>query len=221
MEAVPYPVVEYRVENDLKKKETRVDIQSRREPLVRLSLVTASRNFSRTARVLVPVQRGVRTDWVEVGRSTLSLIQFRAFRRAELRVDFAEQRQEHYQLVIENADNPPLEITGIEAEGTPYRLVFLGSTGRTYRVDYGSETAEPPQYDTAAVLASLSRGYEPVSVKLAPQVANSGYRPERGFLGIFNSTVFLALAIVAMVLALGWALFRAGQRIKKLPQDEL
>ena len=163
----------------------------------------------------------MRTDWVEVGRATLSLIQFRAFRRAELRVDFSEQRQEHYQLVIENADNPPLEITGVEAEGTPYRLVFLGSQGRTYRVEYGSETAEPPQYDTAAVLASLSRGYQPVTVKLGPQIANSGYRAERGFRDIFNSTVFLTLAIVAMVLALGWALFRAGQRIKKLPQEEL
>jgi hypothetical protein len=221
VEAVRYPFVGFRVEHDPKKKETRVEIQSRREPLVRISLGTASRNFSRTARVRVPVQRGVRTDWVEVGRATVSLIQFRAFRRAELRVDFSEQRQEHYQLVIENADNPPLEITGVEAEGTPYRLVFLGSQGRTYRVEYGSETAEPPQYDTAAVLASLSRGYQPVTVKLAPQIANSGYRAERGFRDIFNSTAFLTLAIVAMVLALGWALFRAGQRIKKLPREEL
>ena len=60
-----------------------------------------------------------------------------------------------------------------------------------------------------------------MTVKLAPQTANSGYRTERGFRDIFNSTVFLTLAIVAMVIALGWALFRAGQRIKKLPQEEL
>jgi hypothetical protein len=221
VETVRYPIVGFRVEHDPKKKETRVEIQSRREPLVLFSLGTSSRNFSRAARVLVPVQRGVRTDWTEVGRATLSLIQFRAFRRAELRVDFSEQRQEHYQIVIENADNPPLEITGVEAEGTPYRLVFIGTQGRTYRVEYGSETAEPPQYDTAAVLASLSRGYQPVTDKLGSQVANSGYRTERGFRDIFNSTVFLTLAIVAMVIALGWALFRAGQRIKKLPQEEL
>ncbi|MGO9466870.1 MAG: hypothetical protein ACLQIB_10660 [Isosphaeraceae bacterium] len=220
IEAVRYPLEPVLVEHDPKTKETRVKIFSRREPLTRFSLGTGSRNFSRTARVLVPVQHGVRTDWVEVGRATLSLIQFRAFRHAELRVDFPEQRQENYQLVIENADNPPLEITGIEAEGTPYRLVFLGSQGRTYRVEYGSDTAQPPRYDTAAVLASLSRGYQPVAVTLAPQIANSGYRAERGFRDILGSTVFLTLAIVAMVLALGWALFRAGQRIKKLPQEE-
>ncbi len=163
----------------------------------------------------------MRTDWVEVGRATLSLIQFRAFRHAELRVDFPEQRHEHYQLVIENADNPPLEITGIEAEGTPYRLVFLGSQDRTYRVEYGSDTAEPPRYDTAAVLASLSRGYQPVPVTLSPPIANSGYRAERGFRDIVSSTIFLTLAIIAMVVALGWALFRAGQRIKTLPREDV
>ena len=73
VETVRYPVVGFRVEHDPKKKETRVEIQSRREPLVRFSLGTASRNFSRTARVRVPVEHGVRTDWVEVGRATLSL----------------------------------------------------------------------------------------------------------------------------------------------------
>src|SRR5262249_35089163 len=161
-----------RVESNAKEKVSRVEIQSRREPLTRFSLGTTSRNFSRTATVLIPVQRGVRTDWTEVGRGTLSLIQFRAFRHAELKVDFPEQRQEHYQLVVDNADNPPLEITGVEAGGTGNRLVFLAAEARSYRVEYGSETAESPRYDTAAVLASLHRGFQPVTVKLGQQVAN-------------------------------------------------
>ncbi len=217
----PYPASGLQVEPDAKQKVSRIEIKSRREPLLRLSLSTASRNFSRPAKVLIPVQKGVRTDWVEVGRATLSLVQFRAFRRAELRVDFPEQRQERYQLVIENADNPPLEITRVEAEGTGYRLVFLGTEGRTYRVEYGSETAEPPRYDTAAVLGSLQKGFQPVTVKLGPQVAMPGYKPVRGPLDILNSKVFLALAVVVMVLVLAWALFRAGQRIKNLPQQEV
>ena len=221
VEAVRYPPVGFQVEQNPKRKETQVEIESRREPLTRITIGTASRNFSRTARVLIPAQRGVRTDWVEVGRGTLSLIQFRAFRHAELKVDFPEQRQEHYRVVIENEDNPPLEVTAIEAEGTPYRLVFLAAQGRSYRVEYCSDTAESPKYDTAAVLAALSRGYEPVTVTLAPQVANPGYRAGRGFGAILSSTVFLVVAISLMVLALAWALFRAGQSIKNLPQDEV
>jgi len=220
-EPTPYPPAGFRAEVDAKEKISKVEVQSRREPLTRLSIATSSRNFSRHAKVLIPVQRGVRTDWVEVGRGTLVNIQFRAFRRAELRVDFPEQRQERYQLVIENADNPPLEITGVEAEGTGYWLVFLGSDGRTYRVEYGSDTADSPQYDTAAVLASLHRGFQPVPVTLGPKIANPGSKTERGLRDIVNSAVFLTVAIVVMVLVLAWALFRAGRRIKNLPQQEI
>jgi hypothetical protein len=220
-EAVPYPAAGFRVEVDAKQKVTRIEIQSRREPLTAFSLKTPSRNFSRTATVLIPVQRGVRTDWVEVGRGTLSQIQFRTFRRAELKVDFPEQRQERYQLLIENADNPPLEITGVEAQGTGYRLVFIGSDGRTYRVEYGSDSAESPHYDTAVVLTSLKRGFQPVALKVGPQVANPAYKSERGLRDIFNSAAFLTLAIILMVIVLAWALFRASQRIKTLPQQEV
>ena len=173
------------------------------------------------AKVLIPVQEGVRTDWVEIGHGTLSLIQFRGFRRALLRVDFPEQRQERYRLVIENADNPPLEITGVSAEGTGYRLVFLGTEGRTYHVEYGSDTAEPPSYDTAAVLRSLQKGFQPVSLKLGPQVVNPSYKTARGLGDLLNNRVFLALAIIVMVLVLAWALFRAGQRIKDMPRLEV
>src|SRR5262249_6384321 len=128
-ETIGYPVAGFQVEHDAKNKVSRIEIQTRREPLTRFTLATTSRNFSRPARVLVPVPNGVRTNWAEVGQGTLVLIQFRAFRRAELHLDFPEQRHQHYRLVIDNADNPPLEITGVEAEGPRWRLVFLGSEG--------------------------------------------------------------------------------------------
>jgi hypothetical protein len=219
-ETFPYPVAGFQVVHDSKEKRSRVDIESRREPLTRLSFATASGNFSRKARVLVPVERGASTDWVEVGRGTVVNIQFRAFQRAEMRVDFPEQRQEHFRLEIENADNPPLEITAVDAEGPGYRLVFVRSEGRTYRLEYGSDTAQRPAYDTAAVLGSLQRGYQPAGVKLGPQVANDGFRSDQTLQSFFNSPLFLTLAIVVMVVVLAWALFRAGARIKKLPAEE-
>jgi hypothetical protein len=215
-----YPAAGFRVEHDAKEKLSRVEIESRREPITRLSFATSKGNFSRKARMLVPVERGARTDWVEVGRGTLLNIQFRAFRRAELHIDFPEQRQEHFRLEIENADNPPLEITAVNAEGPGYRLVFVRSEGQTYRLEYGSATAQRPVYDTAAVLGSLQRGYHPSSVKLGPQVANARYRGDRSLQSFVNSPVFLTLAIVVMVVVLAWALFRAGMRIKKLPAEE-
>jgi hypothetical protein len=58
-------------------------------------------------------------------------------------------------------------------------------------------------------------------VTLGPQIANREYRRERGLRDILGGPAFLALAIVVMVIVLAWALFRAGQRIKKLPQEDL
>jgi hypothetical protein len=220
-ETFPYTTSDFRVEPESQKKATLVEIKSRREPLTGLSISTTSKNFSRPAKVFVPFQDGVRTDWVEVGHGTLSLIQIRGFRRALLRVDFPEQRQDRYRLVIDNADNPPLEITGISAEGTGHRLVFLGTEGRTYRVEYGSDTAQPPSYDTASVLGSLQKGFQPVTLKLGQEVADPGYKPAGGLSDLFNNRVFLTLAIIVMVLVLAWALFRAGQRIKDMPHQEV
>jgi hypothetical protein len=220
-ETFPYPAAGLRVAHDAKEKTSRLEVESRREPLTRFSIQTSSRNFSRPARVFVPVERGIQTDWREVGQGTLSKIEFRAFRRAELRVDFPEHRHERYRLVIEDADNPPLEISGVEPEGTGYRLVFLGAPDRTYRVAYGSDTIEPPRYDTAAVLASLRAGYQVVTVKLGPQVQHAVHRSRWGLRDFLNSAFFLAVAILATVLVLAWALFRAGKRIQKMPQQDV
>ncbi len=218
---ISYPTVDFQVEEDAKKKVTRVEVLSRREPLMWLSLGTTSRNFSRSVRVLIPKDRGLRTEWLEIGCGTIEVIQFRAFRRAQLRVLFPEERQERFRLEIDNADNPPLEVTGVEALGVGYRLVFLRAEGRTYRVEYGSDRAEKPRYDAAMVLASLNRGFRPVTAKLGPEIANPGYRSERGLREILAGPWFLVLAIIIMVAVLAWALFRAGRRIEKLPEEEV
>ena len=216
-QSFPYSPSGFRVDHDSSAKLSRVEIQSRREPLTRLSFATASKNFSRKARVLVPIERGIRTDWAEIGHANVTRIQFRAFERAEL----PEQRQDRYRLEIENADNPALEITAVEAQGSGYHVVLLRSEGRSYRLEYGSETAPEPTYDTATVLASLKSGYSPLTAKLGPQIANPAHRGERNSLAFINSPIFLALAIAVMVAVLTWPLFRAGKRIKQLPPEEV
>jgi hypothetical protein len=218
---VSYPVESFQVEEDAKDKVTRMAIRTRREPLTGFILETPNRNFSRAVRVRVPVTRGVQTEWVDIGHGTIHRFQFRAFRREELAIHFPEQREARYQILIENADNPPLEITAVKAEGNQYRMVFLASAGRRYRIEYGSDTAEPPRYDTADVLASLGPGFQPVEARLGAQVVNPQYREVRRPGAWLNNAVVLTLAIVLMVVVLAWVLFRAGQRIKQLPAEEV
>ena len=79
------------------------------------------------------------------------------------------------------------------------------------RVWFGDRTA--PTYDTSAVLASLERGFQPVTAKLrSRRCSTPRIRREGGLLTLLNSPVFFVLAVVIMVVVLAWALFRAGKR---------
>ena len=216
-----YAIEAFQIEQDAQEKVTRINVDSRREPLTGFTLETPSRNFSRIVKVLVPFTEGVRTDWQEVGHGTVHRFQLRGFHKEELMVRFAERRSESYQIVIENADNPPLEITSVQAEGNLYRLVFLAADGRRYRLDYGSDTAGSPRYDTAAVLASLGPGYQPIEVSLGSQVTDPGFREGTGLGKLLNSSIVLFLALALMIVVLGWVLLRAGKQIKKLPDADM
>jgi hypothetical protein len=216
-----YPVASFQVEQDATHKLTRIQVSCRREPLTGLIVETPGRNFNRTARVSVPVTRGVKTDWVEIGSGTIYRLQLRDFHREQLVIDFPEHREERFQILIENADSPPLEISAVKAQGNRYRMVFLPAAERRYHIEYGSDSAEPPRYDTAAVLASLRPGFQPAEARLGAQVENAQYREVRGLSHLLNNPIFLTVAIILMVIVLGWVLFRAGQRIKELPSPEV
>ena len=183
--------------------------------------MTSSRNFSRKVKVLVPVSQGVRTDWQDLGHGTVNRTQIRGFHQEQLTLSFPEWRSELYQIVIENADNPPLEITSVQAEGNVYRLIFLGGEGRRYHLEYGSDQADAPRYDTAAVLASLGTGYQANEATLGPQVNIPGYREGTSIGKLLNSSIVLFLALGLMIVVLGWLLFRAGKQIKKFPEADV
>jgi hypothetical protein len=214
-----YPIESFHVAEITKEKATRIDVWTRREPLTGFVIKTQSRNFSRTARVEAPVPH--RVNWVEIGTGTINRFGFRGFHREDLQVDFPERRAEHYQIEIENADNPPLEQPSVAAVGNIHRIVFFASGKLHYRVEYGSDTAEAPRYDTAAVLASLGPGIQPVEAQLGPQVENPRYRGGRGWREWLASPLVLSLAIVLMVVVLGWMLFRAGKRLKQMPVEDI
>jgi hypothetical protein len=218
-EAFSYPARVIRVETDEKEQTTRIDVESGRQPLAALRLRTSSRNFSRNARVLVPDDRLGRDRWVEIGRGTLTRIVFQDFRHEEAKVEFPEHRSDRYRLVIENADNPPLDVAGVEGVGGGRQLVFLADARRSYRVAYGSDSLDAPRYDVATVLGAIDHPPRPTPAALGPERPNPLYRhsadrPRR------HDAAFLWPAVVLMVVVLAWAILRAGHRLKKLPAGE-
>jgi hypothetical protein len=217
---VPYPITDFKIEQNEPAHQTVIEVQSRREPLTALSLDTSSRNFQRRVAIQAPVKKGVRTEWHDIAAGTITRIDFRELQREEMAVSFPETRSDRYRIVIANGDNPALAVTGVRAEGNVHRLLFLAAPGVAYHLAYGSETAKAPSYDTLALRESLGRGYQPVQFTLAEQVTQPGVsEPAGGRLrNLLNEPLFLGGGILFLIALLAWTLYRAGRRIDQLPQ---
>jgi hypothetical protein len=218
---ISYPVAGFEARDDGAKKETIVTVGTHREPITRFILETSSRNFSRRAVVEVPVVRGVTTQWQPIADTVISNFHFHDQHREQLSITIPERREEQFRIVIRNQDNPPLHITGTKAEGNVDRLLFIAQPAKTYRLLYGSETAAAPTYEAATVLQTVPQDYQPIVARLGAQAANKDFAGESTFAasGLLNNWVFLGGAIVLMVIALAWSLFRAGQRLEGLPKE--
>jgi hypothetical protein len=217
-----YPVTGFRVENKPDARETLLYFESRREPLTSFKLVSGSRNFSRHARVEVEEPQGVQKNWRTICDGTISRIDFHNLNREELTVSFPESRQGAYRIVIDNRDSAPLDVTGVEAEGNVYELVFMDAVpAKRYRLAYGNETVEPPSYDTAAIRAGLAADFRPTAASLGEQIqaAGGGQPGTFAFSRLVNDVRILCGVAAVMVAALGWGLYRAGRRLNDLPRD--
>jgi hypothetical protein len=216
-----YPIVSFEPRDDVAKKETNVTVHTHREPITRFVLETGSRNFSRQAAVEVPVVQGVTTRWQPIAETTISNLHFRDQHREQLSIAIPERREEQFRIVIRNADNPPLNITDVKAEGNVDRVVFIAQPAKTYRLFYGSETALAPVYEAATVLQAVQQNNQPVMARLGAQAPNKEFAGESIFAarGLLNNWVFLGAAIGLMVIVLAWCLFRAGRRLEGLPKE--
>ncbi len=213
-----YPVTRFQVEHDARQQQTIVTVHTRREPLTALELETAARNFTRRVSVERPETRGVRTHWRRIGEANLSRFAFRELRRERLEVGFPPTRSEQYRLVIDDRDNPPLEVTGIRGAGNVYRVVYFADPEGEYRLVYGAPEVAPPQYDTTALAASLGKGYEPVEAELGEAVERPARRPIN-LLALLNNPLVLIALIAVLVAVLGLGLYAAARRVDSLPGE--
>lgn len=214
---IDYPA-RFDTEEDPKEKTTIVQVQTQGEPLTGLTLETESRNFSRTVQVQTSVPQGMRTEWRTVGQGRVSHLDFGVVKQEELSVNFREQREKTYRLVIQNGDSPAVKITGVRGQGPAYRAVFLADPAEKYRMVFGSQKVEAPRYDTAAITAALRASDEPVVAAL-DEVVESEVTEPASVRDLVNNRVFLIAMVCLMVAVLGWGLYRAARRVENLPRE--
>ena len=221
VETVAYKATDLQVSEDSKNKQTFVRFKTQREPLTSLTLVTDATNFSRAAHVQVPEAREKADAWRTIAAATLSRFSLNTIHQNDVSIEFPEQRQTQYRLVLENQDSPPLEIERVDLAGPAYELVFLGTPEQQLSLDYGSPEASAASYDTAAVRVSLAAGDVPKRAQLGTARENAAAlepRPWRWSNLIGYPPVAIA-GIILLTAILGWGLYQASRRLDSTPPE--
>jgi len=214
-----YALTNLREEHDSEQQQTRVLVDSGREPLTSLALQTPARNFSRRVAVEVQEKRGVTSAWREIGAGTLSRIDFKALQQEQLTIRIPETRRDSYRLVIDNRDSSALKVTGIEARGNLYQLLFLATPETSYRLVYGSIDVAAPQFDTAAIERVLREGFQPAQAELGAVTPGTGQPGAFRWSQLLNHRAVLFGAIILLVIILAWGLLHAMKRVDSLPPE--
>jgi hypothetical protein len=224
VEAIAYPTSDFRVSQDEKKKQTLVEFHARREPLSLVSLKTEATNFSRAVALQVPRadqrgREGGAEDWQTLATAIVSRFSLANLQKNEVAIHFPQQRHERYRLVLENRDSPPLELTGVAAEGPAYQIVFLAAPSEQLTLEYGSPEAPRATYDTAALQASLTEGHAPALATLGDAVENTAVPASEGFRwsSLFDDSRVVLGVIAVLTAVLGWGLYRASRRLESTP----
>lgn len=217
----PYALTDFKVTQEPDDKQTLVEFTSRREPLTAIKVVTDSRNFSRRVEVQIDVDSSAVSKWNTIAEGTISQFQLQGLLEERVTIGLPETRHDHYRVVIKNGDSPELAITGIEAEGLQYQIVFLKQPGQTVQLSYGSDSAEAPQQDDIALKTALTRKMSPATAKLGVQPTMQAVAEKPIDAKTLVNNPFVLGSIIAVLLAaLGWGLYQASRRIDQMPNED-
>ena len=219
LKTTDYPATNFTVTQNEKEHQTIVVFDTHREPITEVTVNTTAENVSRETRVEVEVEEtNGQKAWKAITHGTVTRLSIGTIERDVRTLTIPETRSIHYRVVNENRDSAPIPITGVELRGPQYQLLFLASPAQKATVEYGSSTAEPGHYDTAALQASLSAGHAPLEATLqSPQENKNAPLNQSQPWAPWNDSRILTGAIVLFTLLLASGLFFAARRIDATP----
>jgi hypothetical protein len=207
-----YPVKGWNVEDDADEKTTVLTFETGRAPITALTLTVDSANFSRQVKVERSNDRNVGDkEWRYVASAGISKIDVGTFKQDVTKITLGRAvRCEKMRVTISNRDSPALEISGVKADGEMHEALFFTEEAGKFTVMYGAAGMSAPAYDIAEVLAKVE-GADASLFTLAAQKDNSRY--DEGRRPQFKARSLLVLAVVLMVIGLGWIILKTVKNL--------
>jgi hypothetical protein len=210
----PYAVTDFRAEHLSDRRQTLIHFSTARVPLTELTILTDAPFFSRT----VALQGADNPDatWQPILNTTISRLTMAGFKQDQTRLTVpGAPRFQHYRLLIEDLDSPPLTIRGVTVAGQSHEIVFYADAHSSYTLHAGATAMPAPRYDVAPTLAT-ARTIDATVLTLGPEDRNPAYREHAHAGGAhrwWNSRTFLIAAVLLVVAALAWTLAKAARQV--------
>jgi hypothetical protein len=127
-------------------------------PIVAIELSVGGGYVLRRARVVESRLSGGEMVPVPLGSAVLRRALREGLAASDLRVPVSPPRESQFELVVQDDNNPPLDLAGISAifAELPW-IYFEAERGQAILARFGSPKAEAPRYDLEAVRPSLPR----------------------------------------------------------------
>ena len=132
----------------------RLRLPGARLPIVALDLDVAPGHVMRDAEVYEARLTGAEATPALIGRGTLKRVEQESITAEALRVHIQPPVEPELDLVIDDGNNPPLDLRGVTARFAELPWIYFESKG-TVLARYGNSTLPPPRYDLEAVRPSL------------------------------------------------------------------
>jgi hypothetical protein len=133
----------------------RVRLPGARLPVVALRLDVAGGHIFRNAYVTEQRVHGAEAVPFELGRATIARVVRDGAAASALRIPIAPPTEAELDLVVTDADNPPLEITGVQLELADLPWIYVEAKGQPIVARYGNRTARAPSYDLEAARGAI------------------------------------------------------------------
>lgn len=195
-----------------KATEVLVDLGFDNVPVDSIEVVTDEVNFSRN----VDIKVGNKLEQLEtiLTKQEIYSYDLEKLTAREVNVGFGEVATRYIKLIINNSDNQPLNVKKVIVSGDRKKVVFKTKPERTYRIYYGSDIANTPNYEIKNIIPYIDIYKLPI-FSVSKQENNPNFSPNKGNSGTNQSNnyqVYLYVTLGIMCAVLLFVMIRAFKK---------
>lgn len=179
-------------------------------PASELSISTSQPDFYRAVRISTSSDQ---TEWQFAAAGETYRYKLGSEMKEHTRIDFPETFARYWRVEILNGNDHALEGARLEIRGLRREMTFLAGSGKSYKLLYGNQRAQAPEYDFAR---TFDRNTVAPVVELGAEETTTNFADPRPFMERHPNLLWLALGMA--VAALGYAAVAALRPPKASPE---